>query len=348
MLILSRGGVSARRSAAARSGRLAAALAAGVFAAALVWRTEEAMAAGREALSLCARVLIPSLLPFFVLASLSVELGLAAKTAKLAQPFMRALFTLPGCCAAPLVLGLVGGYPVGARAASQLYERGECTADEARRLLRFCNNSGPAFIFGAAGAGVFESTGAGLLLFITHVLAALIVGFVFSLPRRKRAQTEIPKTRENTASPAFSEAFTGAVTGAAASLVGICGFVVFFAVALALLREAGLFSLVAHPVAALLSPLGAEGAAESIVTGFFELTSGVLALRGGASPLPARLGAAAFLLGWGGLSVHCQTASVLYVAGLSGKSCAAGKFLQGLIAAALTRLFFCIFPFISI
>ena len=47
---------------------------------------------------------------------------------------------------------------------------------------------------------------------------------------------------------------------------------------------------------------------------------------------------AAFLLGWGGLSVQCQTMSVLRGTGLSLKPCLAGKLLHGLISAGLAAL----------
>ncbi len=344
MLILSRSGISARRNAAGRAGRLAIALAVGVFAAALILRSEEAASAGREALALCGRVLVPSLLPFFILSSLCLELGFAAGLERGAEALMRRFFALPGCCAAPLILGLVGGYPVGARSASQLYARGDCTKDEAHRLLRFCNNSGPAFIFGAAGAGAFGSARAGFVLFVTHLLAALAVGFLSSLPRRNTPKQEPVAAPKKAAAVPFSEAFTGAVTGAARALVEICGFVVFFAVALALLRSTGLFALFERLVSALLSPMDAAEMSAGLVTGFFELTSGIMSLRGASAATGARLSAAAFILGWGGLSVHCQTAAALSPAGLGEGGCAAGKLLQGIIAAALTRTIIFLFP----
>ena len=45
---------------------------------------------------------------------------------------------------------------------------------------------------------------------------------------------------------------------------------------------------------------------------------------------------AAFMLGWAGLSVHCQVLSFLVDSGLSAKTYLAGKLCHGLIAAALT------------
>ena len=43
--------------------------------------------------------------------------------------------------------------------------------EEAERLLGFCNNSGPAFIVGAVGAGIFGSPSVGLALYGIHILS---------------------------------------------------------------------------------------------------------------------------------------------------------------------------------
>ena len=44
---------------------------------------------------------------------------------------------------------------------------------EAERLLAFCNNSGPAFILGVVGVGVFGSSRVGLLLYLAHAAASI-------------------------------------------------------------------------------------------------------------------------------------------------------------------------------
>ena len=92
--------------------------------AALVCFPKEAVEAASGGLELCLNVIIPSLFPFFVISTLAVELGLAEKMGRLIQPVMRRLFNVSGACASAFVLGFVGGYPVGARTAIALYERG--------------------------------------------------------------------------------------------------------------------------------------------------------------------------------------------------------------------------------
>ena len=119
---------------------------------ALMFWPKDSMAAARDGLTLCYNVIIPSLFPFFVLSALVVDLGLAGHLGRALEGIMRPLFNVPGACAPALALGFVGGYPVGARTALQLYQKGMCTKTEAERLLAFCNNSGPAFILGGLGS----------------------------------------------------------------------------------------------------------------------------------------------------------------------------------------------------
>lgn len=306
----------------------------------LVAAPGEAIAGAKDGLTLCFNVIIPSLFPFFVLSSLVVDLGLAAYLGRAMEGLMRPLFRVSGSCAAAVALGFIGGYPVGARTALQLYQQGLCSKTEAERLLAFCNNSGPAFILGVVGAGIFGDSRVGLLLYLTHAFASLLVGLLFRFygggRREARSAPSRPKPIQTVTLPA---AFTGAVSRSLQSTLNICAFVVFFAVVLRLLSAYGVLSA----LAGLLSLAGFEAEwAKRLVAGLLELSSGVASLRGG-SQLAGRVSMAAFMLGWAGLSVHCQVLSFLVDSGLSARIYLAGKLCHGLIAAgltyALTRLF---------
>ena len=76
--------------------------------------------AARDAMLLCAQTVIPSLFPFFVLSSLCVELGLIRRLGRSLEPVMEPLFGVGGACSAAFSLGIIGGYPVGARTATAL------------------------------------------------------------------------------------------------------------------------------------------------------------------------------------------------------------------------------------
>lgn len=279
--------------------------------AALLLRPETVSAAVREGLGLCARTIIPSLFPFFVVTSLLLALGLADGLQGICSPFMGPLFHLRGVCALPLITGLVGGYPSGARTAAELYRQGQLSRQEAEVLLGFCDNCGPAFLLGYVGAGVLGSSRAGAWIFLIHVLSALLTGFVLCRLVRDRGPALLDSRLPANILP-FSQALTGAVSAALASILHICAFVVAFGVLSALL------------------PAWIPPAA----SGVLEMVSGVSALS------PGRTGfvLAAAIVGWGGLSVHCQALSVAGPEGLGFRWHWAGKALQAVISALLALL----------
>ena len=102
----------------AMRGRWLWALAAAGLAVGLLVQAQTAADAVREGIDLCLRAVIPSLFPFFAVSSLLVSLGAADGAGRvLARPFRR-LFRCGGAGCAALLLGLIGGYPVGARTAA--------------------------------------------------------------------------------------------------------------------------------------------------------------------------------------------------------------------------------------
>lgn len=144
----------------------------------------------------------PVSVSFFVLSSLLISTGLAGLCARPLESFMRPLFGVGGAGAAALSLGLIGGYPVGARTVAQLVQRRECSQTEARRLSLFCNNCGPAFFIGAAGVGVFGAKEAGFLLLGANLTAAVLLGILFHVFGKETAQR---KRGKGTARPLSSD-----------------------------------------------------------------------------------------------------------------------------------------------
>ena len=82
-------------------------------------------------------------------------------------------------------MGIISGYPVGAKIVNKFVEEGTCTKSEAERMLAFTNNSGPLFIIGTVGISLFGDTKIGIILFITHILACLTVGLIFGFVSKR-------------------------------------------------------------------------------------------------------------------------------------------------------------------
>ena len=279
---------------------------------------------------LFAQLLLPSLLPFFVLSQLLSRLGLPKILERRCGGVMERCFALPGCAAAALVLGLCGGYPLGAATAAALRERGELEQEEAERLLFFCDNTGPSFAVAAMGGGALGSAAAGALLYLVHALSALLLGLLCA--RGKSCPRRVAPSGEAAPVPPFSKALTESVGAAGGAMLNVGFFVVFFSALLAVGRSTGLLRAAERLLCALTGCPG--GSAQTLVWSFFELSGSLGLLR--ELPLsPATLSLAAFALSWGGLCVHFQSAAVTAGAGLTGKWRLPGKLLQGLLSAGL-------------
>lgn len=288
--------------------------------AALLFLPEITTTAARDGLLLCAQVLIPSLFPFFVCAKLIVMLRAAEPLERLLAPVMRRLFGTSRQSSAAFVLGLIGGYPTGAQTAKNLYDARRISAGEARQLALFCNNAGPAFIFGVVGNGLFGSLRLGALLGGVHALSAVITGILLRAPENKARACEC--AQQATPVPPFSEAFVACVKASGAAVLNVCMFVTLFSVLAGILR--------------FLTQELLPDFAFALLSGCLELTGGVAALGACAAPVSLKLAAASFLLAFSGLSVCAQTASILSPDGLFPRGYLFARLLQGLLAAALT------------
>ena len=284
------------------------------FGAALLFFPDVSAAAAREGVTLCLQTVLPSLFPFFVLSSLLVQSDVPRLLSRAMAGVMYPLFGVSGAGASALILGLLGGYPVGARTVAELYGRGEIARDEAEQLLAFCNNSGPGFFLGVCGTAVFGSARAGMYLYLIHVGAALVTGVLLrrdlGLPRRKAVSRQRAP---------FDLA--AAVQGSFAAVGSVSAFVIFFMVLLRLL------SLV--PALAALPPLP-----RAALFGFVEMTNGVNALPA----TRAGFVLCAAIMNWGGLSVQAQTRAMLAGSALSARRCVIGKAVQALAGVPLALL----------
>jgi sporulation integral membrane protein YlbJ len=275
-----------------------------------------------------------------------VNLGFARYFGRALEPVMRPLFNVGGACSTAFVLGFIGGYPVGARTVIALYKNGTCSKTEAERMLSFCNNSGPAFIFGVVGAGVFASSSVGLLLYLAHTVASVCVGLLFR--NWGAGQEATGGTRRSIAAAAqpFAPAFTDAVKSSFLSMLNICAFVLFFTVLISLLTLTGLIPALSAAFGRLFAPLGFDREwIERLLTGIIELSSGVASLRGATASLYRSMATAAFMLGWAGLSIHAQVLSFIADSGLSVKTYFFGKLLHGLLSAVFASILARIFVF---
>ncbi|MDR1891825.1 MAG: hypothetical protein LBQ48_02270 [Oscillospiraceae bacterium] len=296
------------------------------IAALLLLRRSECAAGARAGLVLCGSTVIPSLFMFMALCSFFVRTGLAGRLGLFVSPVVRLLFGLPGAAGMALAMSFIGGYPVGAKCVADLYRAGEISARDARRMLCFCVNAGPAFVLTAVGAGMLNNPRAGWILLTANTLAALMIGVFLGLlaGTKKVGITQLNQkiTTNSCKSISFSEIITESVAEAAGSIFGVCAWVV-------------LFSALTAGVAALTLPPWAV----KWTTYLAEVTRGA-ALAGKERPLPV----IAALIGFGGLCVHCQALALGRIVKPKALSFFAARAAHALLAWCVAAVLLRFFP----
>lgn len=330
--------------------------------------SKTAVSSALNGLILWSSIVVPSLFPFFVASDLMNSTGFTRAAGTLLESVMRPLFNVPGCASFALALGVTSGYPVGAKITADLRKDGSLTVTEAERLLAFTNNSGPLFIIGAVGTGMFGSPSIGIFLFICHLMSCLSVGFLFRLYKReperirkvrpvsgrsaqKRSVSSGSKLKsflyhiseDTNKRRSFGELLDNAVRNSVSSILVIGGFIVLFSVIISLLDETGIIgafsSFASYFLEHLFPGIELEELISGIFGGFFEITTGSrLISRAAHLPLQLKLPAVSFLIGWAGISVHFQVISIISGTDIDFRPYLLGKLIQGAIASIYTLI----------
>lgn len=271
-------------------------------------------AAITSSITQCVQVVFPALFPFFIISNLLLRTDFPELLARCCATIFEKCFHLPSRGAAALILSLLGGYPVGARAVTQLYLSGQLSQQEAEQLLPTCNNTGPAIFFGLAGGMLFPGLWLPLWLYLIHIGSVIITGLLL---RPAAAAPPLSAARIKQL-PTFE--LTTAIWEAFSACVRICAFILAFGVVLGLLKPL----LQSLPVTLSL-----------LVTGFVDLPNGIAAL-GQIDRLPLQFLLCSLFINWGGLCIHLQTRAVTQQADLDLRQHTRFKLLQSLTAGLLS------------
>lgn len=245
----------------------------------LILDSKTALEGAAGGIDLCLKTVIPSLFPFFVL-SILLTGAFTGQDIPLLRPLGRLFGVCPGA-ESILLSGFLGGYPVGAQSIQNACASGALDKAEGERMLAFCNNAGPAFLFGMAAA-LFPRAWMAWALWAIQIASAWLVSRLF--PSKSDAAIRLASSK--------TVSLTDAVSAAVRVMAGVCGWVVLFRVVLTFLNRWIFWILPAT--------------AQIILAGFLELSNGCCSLIS-VNNLGLRFLLCSGMLSFGGLCVGMQT-----------------------------------------
>lgn len=245
----------------------------------------------RDGISLWAVSVLPATFPFLFLTALFTRFEAFGKLSVKISPIAEKLFRVSGAGGCAAVLSVLSGYPVGARAVLDLYERGQIGKEETFRLACLCSTTGPMFLVGVVGGAMFQNPLCGWILLISHLAGVWIVCFFLRFFAKNTVRRCILPTKPDRGNALYESLYSSVI-----SILCVGGSIALFYAFGQMLADLGAFL-----------PLGKLG--EGVFRGLLEMTSGCALLAGSNSPLALAL--CCFLVTFGGLCVLVQQIAYL-------------------------------------
>lgn len=186
-----------------------------------------------DGISAWAMSVLPSVLPFMFFTKVLSSLDCMQSFTHPFSAVSKALFKTPPISFYTFLMAIMSGYPVGSKMVADLFLQGKITREDSFKMTSFCSTSGPMFIIGAVGIGMFKNQTIGYILFISHVLGAILNGILFGrikLRQKNSLQDEPPLPQNQNSAQKKSDISEIVLNSTLAILSVGCIITIFFIV----------------------------------------------------------------------------------------------------------------------
>lgn len=318
----------------------------------MIIHPDESIKGASYGLQLWFSILVPAMLPFFIVAELLMALGLARIIGILTEPIMKPIFRLPGSSSLAVVMGFTSGFPVGAIVTMGLFEQKLIKKEEAERLIAFSNNSSPLFILGVLGVGMFDSLSIGYLLLASHYLSNLIVGILLrftleapasSISNEKNMFKEV-KEALIAGNEGIEKILKEAIQKSINNILAIAGYLIIFSLIIRMLSFWGILEYLSQWITKIFSFLSIDYFSSYALTmSIFEITIASQTLASSQADLLLKLILISVMLSFSGLAIIMQISGIVAKHSIKLNYYYLARLLQIIISVVLTYSFYHLF-----
>lgn len=198
----------------------------------------------KEGINLWLFIVVPSLFPFFVINDILMAINVPENIAKLFTPIVKKIFNVSGYGAYAFIMSIFSGYPSGAKIVCDLIKDNKISPKEGQKILTFSSTSGPLFIIGAVGCGMLKSNIAGYVLYISHIMGAILNGMLYRFIIKKESKNKVYSNPYTLKDYSPFEIFAISIKDSLITCGLIGGYIIIFSVIIYLLREIQYFKII--------------------------------------------------------------------------------------------------------
>ncbi|MFQ6724179.1 MAG: hypothetical protein ACLRFE_02465 [Clostridia bacterium] len=272
---------------------------------------------------------VPALFPFFILTRIIITLNQTSMPTL--DKFTTKLFNTNNS-GLIYCLSLLSGYPIGAKLISSYYQSGAIDKSTATKMFSFCSTSGPMFIIGAVGIGIFKNVKAGYILLIGHIIGSLSNGLLYRGKPIQNIYTE-PRTSKSTLNDIMFDSIN--------SILLVGGYIVFASVVIELLKISNILPGVVNIIGSIV-PVS-QDVIYGFLCGVIEITNGLILLNQTTLGLTLKIILSSFIISFSGICIMMQSTAFLNQIGIKKSTLFAQKLTQAILTTLITALITCIF-----
>lgn len=276
---------------------------------------------------------LPGLFPFMFLTKMLTEIGLAFKISKKLDYVSQKTFGTPGVSIYCFFMSILSGYPIGAKIIAELYQKKLISDEDAKRMSIFCTTSGPIFVIGSVGVGMLSSFKLGVIIYLSHILSAVICGIAYNLFHKNKVKT---KSQNPPQTQRTSGMFSLVLNDTINSILMVGGYITIFYLVSEVFSLWGIIDRISNFVSKLFSHFNISSELISgLLYGLIEVTHGIKNLS---SINPISVPLICGLISFSGISIIMQSLSFLKQAKIKTHSFIIIKCVQMLISIVLSYL----------
>ncbi len=269
-------------------------------------------------ISVWATALLPALFPFFFFTKLLAHLHFPQDLGRILSPITKKLYNTDGISGYIFAMSILSGYPVGAKLTADFYESQLISREQAIRITAYTSTSGPLFVVGTVGIGMFASTYLGLVVLLSHFLSAITNGLLYrnyGMKKNKVIKNQNLHNFYNTVTTKDSQPtniLEDSMLSSIKSILIIGGYVAIFFMIITLLNNYNLILPLTFPLQKLLSAFSLPtNLSAPIINGLIEVTRGNLDLSKLHINIKLATIISSFIVSFGSFSVHAQAYTFL-------------------------------------
>lgn len=294
----------------------------------------------KDGINLWIFVILPSMLPFFIINDLLISLRVPENISKLFTPFARVIFNTSGYGAYAFIMSIFSGYPTGAKIVADLIKDKKISTIEGQKILTFSSTSGPLFIIGVVGATMLGNANAGYLLILAHISGAIINGAVFSILLGRGTKYVVKIERAKKYDKSISEMLANAILNSFVTCGLIGGYIILFSVIIALLNKIEFFKIFSSILTTIFYiPIHISDLISNFLQASLEISNGAKILTSMPIHMDQKLLLLSFIIAFSGISIIGQVSSIISRTDLSLGIYIFSKISHGILSAVFCYIF---------